>query len=93
MSDKYEDDDGNDVMTDLSLTARARLKNIVARIESLNADAEAISEDLKVVRTEAKAEGFDVKTINTVVRRRKADRAKLAEADSLVELYEGALED
>ena len=50
--------------------ARDQLKSIVERIERLNEEKKALSEDIKEVYAEAKANGFDTKTLRTVIRLR-----------------------
>tara|TARA_B110000908_G_C9894982_1_gene288455 strand:+ start:214 stop:393 length:180 start_codon:yes stop_codon:yes gene_type:complete len=42
-------------------------------------------------KIEAKAMGFDVKIIKYVLKLRKKDKDQLAEEDSLIDLYRGAL--
>ena len=46
---------------------------------------------MKDVFNEAKSMGFDVKIIKHVIKLRKKDKDALAEEDSLIELYRGAL--
>ena len=46
---------------------------------------------LKDVFNEAKSMGFDVKIIKHVIKLRKKDKDALAEEDSLIDLYRGAL--
>ena len=41
---------------------------------------------------EAKANGFDVKTMKQIIKLRKLDKNKLAEQDAILELYRQALE-
>lgn len=73
-------------------TANAQLRSVVERIERLEEDKAAVAADIKEVKAEAKGNGFDVKIINAVVRRRKQDRAKRQEEEALLDLYEAALE-
>lgn len=55
--------------------AAAQLRAIVERIERLEEEKKALSEDIRDVYAEAKANGFDTKTIRTVVRLRNAQVA------------------
>jgi uncharacterized protein (UPF0335 family) len=71
----------------LSSTAQGKLKSLVERIERLEEDKAAVSNDLKEVYAEAKGEGFDTKILRKVVRLRKADVAKRQEEEALIELY------
>ena len=47
---------------------------------------------MKDAYNEAKALGFDVKIIKHVLKLKKKDKEVLAEEDSLIELYRGALD-
>ncbi len=46
---------------------------------------------LRILFNEAKSMGFDVKIIKHVLKLRKKDKDALAEEDSLIDLYRGAL--
>ena len=54
-----------------------QLKSIIERAERLLEDKAAVMADLKEVFAEAKGNGFDVKIIRAVIKRRAADAAKL----------------
>jgi uncharacterized protein (UPF0335 family) len=71
--------------------ARDQLKAIVERIEKLEEEKAAIAGDIKEVYAEAKANGYDTKTLRQVVRLRKQDAAERQEADALLDLYLHAL--
>ena len=77
-----------DVMT---AAAQGRLKTIIERIERLEEDKAAVSEDLKLVYAEAKGEGFDAKILRKVVRLRKQDKVKRDEEEALLDLYLSAI--
>ena len=68
-----------------------RLRSFIKRIEKLEEDKAAVSEDLKEVYAEAKGTGFDVKTIRTIVRLRKQELEKRRESEELLELYMSAI--
>jgi len=70
---------------------QAQLRSIVERLERLNEDKAVVMSDLKEVYAEAKGNGFDVKTLRKVIRRRAQDRAKLQEEEALLDLYWTAL--
>lgn len=78
-------------MADTVGIAAAQLKSIVERIERLEEEKKALSDDVKDVYAEAKANGFDTKTIRTVVRLRKQDKAEREEQEALLDLYLNAL--
>jgi uncharacterized protein (UPF0335 family) len=69
----------------------AQLKAVVERIERLEEDKAALSADIKEVYAEAKANGFDVKTLRKVISVRKVDAARRAEAEAMLEVYMNAL--
>lgn len=71
--------------------ARDQLKAIVERIEKLEEEKAAIADDIKEVYAEAKANGYDTKTLRQVVRLRKQDSAERQEAEALLDLYLHAL--
>lgn len=65
----------------------ARLLSFIERVETLEEEKSAIADDIKAVKAEAKASGFDVKTINKILRIRKMDKEKWAEEQHLLDLY------
>ena len=69
-----------------------KLKQIIHKIENIEQEKLEASDLLKDVFNEAKSMGFDVKIIKHVIKLRKKDKNALAEEDSLIELYRGALE-
>ena len=78
-------------MADPAGFAKDQLKSIVERIERLEEEKQALSDDIKEVYAEAKANGFDTRTLRTVVRLRKQDSNERQEQEALLELYMHAL--
>jgi uncharacterized protein (UPF0335 family) len=72
-------------------SAGQQLRAFVERIERLEEEKRTISEDIKDVKAEAKANGFDVKTINQIVRDRRKSLEQLREEEALLDLYRAAL--
>ena len=70
----------------------SRLMSFVERIERMNEEKQALSDDIKDIYAEAKGVGFDVKILRKVVNRRKMDAEKRQEEDHLLDTYEFALE-
>jgi uncharacterized protein (UPF0335 family) len=68
-----------------------QLKAFVERIERLEEDRQAISDDIANIYSEAKGNGFDVKILRQVIRIRKQDRNERLEMEALLELYLSAL--
>jgi uncharacterized protein (UPF0335 family) len=75
----------------LTLAARDKLKQIVARIEKLEEEKASIAADIKEVYGEAKAIGFDTKVLRKVVSLRKQDRQEREEQEMVMDLYLQAL--
>ena len=68
-----------------------KLQQIVSKIEAIEQERLDNAELLKDAYNEAKSLGFDVKIIKHVLKLKKKDKDALAEEDSLIELYRGAL--
>lgn len=77
-------------MSDSSIAA-GQLRSFIERIERLEEEKKAISDDIKDVYGEAKGNGFDTKVLRQVVRIRKQDQAERQEQEALLDLYLGAL--
>jgi uncharacterized protein (UPF0335 family) len=71
--------------------AKDQLRSIVERVERLEEEKQALSDDIKEVYAEAKGNGFDTKVLRTVVRLRKQDQAERQESEALLDLYMHAL--
>lgn len=69
-----------------------QLMAIVTRIERLNEDKAAITEDTKQVYAEAKAMGYDPKILRKVIATLRQDSNKRAEEEAMMDLYMGAIE-
>ena len=76
---------------DSSGISAERLRSFIKRIEKLEEDKAAVSEDLREVYGEAKGTGFDVKIIRKIVSLRKMEVEKRREQEELLELYKSAL--
>jgi uncharacterized protein (UPF0335 family) len=72
-------------------TASTRLKSFIERVERLEEEKAALSEDIKEVYSEAKGTGFDAKIMRKVVRLRKMDSDKRREEEELLDLYKAAV--
>jgi uncharacterized protein (UPF0335 family) len=68
-----------------------RLMSFIERIERLEEEKAALSEDLKEVYAEAKGVGFDVKVIRKLISLRKMDVEKRREIEELLDLYKSAI--
>jgi uncharacterized protein (UPF0335 family) len=71
--------------------AKDQLKAFVERVERLEEEKKAIADDVRDVYAEAKANGYDVKALRTVVRLRKQDVNERKEHEAVLETYMHAL--
>lgn len=71
--------------------AKDQLKAIVERIERLDEEGKAISDDKRDVYAEAKGNGFDVAAIKHIIKLRRQDSNERKEQESIVETYMAAL--
>src|ERR1700690_1375524 len=71
--------------------AKDQLKAVIERIERLEEEKKATSDDIRDVYAEAKANGFDPKALRTIVRLRKQDTDERREEQAVLETYMHAL--
>ncbi len=67
------------------------LRAFIERIERLEEEKRALSDDIKDVYGEAKANGFDVKIMRKIISIRKQDRDQRREEETILDLYLAAL--
>lgn len=79
------------MMTYVGGVSSDQLKTIVERIERLEQEKAAIAEDIKDVYAEARGNGYDTKTLRTVVKLRKMDTDDRQEQEEMLDLYLNAL--
>jgi len=79
--------DPEETMSGPGGVAGAQLRGLVERIEHVEEEIKALTEDKKDIYAEAKGQGFDVKVIREVVRIRKKDPKERDEAESLLDTY------
>ncbi len=71
--------------------AAEALQQYIDRIERLEEEKKALSEDIKQVYSEAKSTGFDVKIIRKIVSLRRVEEHDRKEQEELLELYKRAI--
>jgi uncharacterized protein (UPF0335 family) len=71
--------------------AKDQLKAIIERIERLEEEKKATSDDIRDVYAEAKGNGFDIKALRSVVRLRRLDTDERREQQEVLETYMHAL--
>lgn len=67
------------------------LRAFIERVEKLEEEKQAISEDIRDVYGEAKATGYDAKIMRKIVALRKQDKQKRKEEEEILGLYLSAL--
>ena len=71
--------------------AADELRLLIERIERLEEEKKAIADDVRDVYAEAKARGYDPKTMRMIVRLRKMESHDRQEAEALLDTYKAAL--
>ena len=71
--------------------SRDQLKSIIERVERLEEEKKTISEDIRDVYAESKANGFDTKALRAVIRLRKQEPTERNEQQMILETYMHAL--
>ena len=69
-----------------------QLRTIVERIEHIDEEIKELNEAKREIFTEAKSNGYDVKTLREVIRIRKKDKQERDEQETLLDLYMQAIE-
>ena len=68
-----------------------QLRLFIERIERLEEEKKGIADDIRDVYLEAKSQGFDSKTMRSIVKLRKMEKDARDEMDALLETYRNAL--
>ena len=68
-----------------------QLKSIIERVERLEEEKKEVADQIKEVYAEAKANGFDARTLRKVVSLRKKPTEEREEEEALLDLYLSAL--
>ena len=68
-----------------------QLRLFIERIERLEEEKKGIADDVKDVYAEAKSNGYDVKTMRTIIRLRAMEKNARMEQEALLETYKAAL--
>jgi uncharacterized protein (UPF0335 family) len=67
------------------------LRAFIERVEKLEEEKKALSDDIKDVYAEAKGNGFDVKILRKIISMRRQDKDKRREEEEILDLYLAAL--
>ena len=74
-----------------SVVTAARLKSFIERLERLEEERGEVADQIKDVFTEAKGEGFDIKTMRQLLKLRKMKSHDRVEQEELLDIYKSAL--
>ena len=74
-----------------TLFAKDQLKAIIERIERLEEEKKATSDDIRDVYSEAKSQGYDAKIMRQIVRLRKMSQDDRQEMEAILDTYKSAL--
>ena len=74
-------------------TTNNQLQSAIERIERMEVEKAAVSEDIKQIYLEAKGNGFDTKIIRKIVAMRKKSAEEREAERAMIELYLGQLSD
>ena len=67
------------------------LRQFVERIERLEVEKKDIQEQVKEVKAEAKARGYDVKVLTKIIAERKRSADDLSEEEAVAQMYRESL--
>ena len=71
--------------------AAEQLRLFIERIERLEEEKKGMSDDIRDVYNEAKSQGYDTKTMRSIIRLRRMEKHARDEAEALLDTYKAAL--
>ena len=83
---------GDDEESRPEVVSTKSLNQAITKIEKLIDARKAVSDDIKEAKAEAKGKGFDMKTLNEMLKLRAMDSEKRKMAEELRDLYIAALD-
>jgi len=78
-------------VSEVSGVAGDRLKSFIERLENLEDEKRELAEQIKDVFAEAKGEGYDIKTMRSLLKLRKMKPHDRSEQEELLEVYKAAI--
>jgi uncharacterized protein (UPF0335 family) len=75
----------------MTTVASEHLRQFIERIETLEEEKAAVMAQVREVYAEAKGQGYDPRTMRAIIRLRRMESHKRAEAEALLETYKAAL--
>lgn len=80
-----------DTAVSSSTVAADQLRSIIERIERLEDEKKEVADQIREVYSEAKANGYDTKTLRKVISLRKKPADERDEEEAMLDLYLSAL--
>lgn len=77
--------------TEIGGISGSRLKSLIERIERLTQEQDGLGTDIRDVFSEARAQGFDVKIMRSILKMRAMNVDLRREQEEILELYKSAL--
>tara|TARA_E500000331_G_scaffold343366_1_gene378106 strand:+ start:361 stop:621 length:261 start_codon:yes stop_codon:yes gene_type:complete len=78
-------------MNEVDGVPEERLRSFVERIERLEEEKKALSDDIREVYSEAKGTGFDIKVLRQIILLRKMDSSDRSEMEAILDIYKRVL--
>jgi uncharacterized protein (UPF0335 family) len=78
-------------MAEVAGISGERLLSFVERIERLEEEKKALTDDIREVYSEAKGTGYDIKVLRQIIRLRKMDQSDRNEMEEVLDVYKRAL--
>jgi uncharacterized protein (UPF0335 family) len=79
-------------MVDVGGVAGDRLRAFIERVERMEEEKKALSDDIREIYSEAKGSGFDVKVMRQIVRLRKMADNDRSEMEEILDIYKRVLD-
>ena len=76
----------------LTMAARDKLRQIVAKVNTLDEERKEVAGQIKDVYAEAKSMGYDTKALRKVIREMNMDRQEREEMEAIMDVYRIALD-
>ncbi len=79
-------------MVEVGGVAGDRLRSFIERVERMEEEKKALSDDIREIYSEAKGSGFDVKVMRQIIRLRKMADNDRSEMEEILDIYKRVLD-
>ena len=80
------------IMAEINNFPGERLRSFIERLERLEEEKKALTDDIHEVFSEAKGSGFDTRVLRQIIKLRKMNEDERGEMEAVLSLYKQALE-